>query len=195
MVTIVSSIVLTLDSDQEIITEYVASGSQRAATAFVRKYQKFVYSTALRYLKSFEDADDVAQEVFIKALNNIESFRFNSSLKTWLYRITINICSNYRRKKTIYSLFSHYDKQEILEDFTDNLTPDKSLENKEFERQFLDILSNLPKKQRETFALRYFDNLSYEEISKMLGTTVGGLKANYFQAVKKLAEHFKNIKA
>ncbi|MCX8010107.1 MAG: RNA polymerase sigma factor, partial [Ignavibacteria bacterium] len=65
----------------------------------------------------------------------------------------------------------------------------------ELERKFLDEISKLPEKQRETFALRYFDNLSYEEISKLLGTSVGGLKANYFQAIKKLSEKLKSEKS
>jgi RNA polymerase sigma-70 factor (ECF subfamily) len=68
--------------------------------------------------------------------------------------------------------------------------PDRDIQIKEFEERFLDALSDLPKKQRETFALRYFDEMSYEEISNVLGTSVGGLKANYHQAVKKLSAFF-----
>ncbi|MCS6807826.1 MAG: sigma-70 family RNA polymerase sigma factor, partial [Bacteroidota bacterium] len=70
-----------------------------AANEFVRTYQKFVYATALRYLKSSDDAYDAAQEVFIKALNNIKNFRGDSSVTTWLYRITINVCAGIKRKE------------------------------------------------------------------------------------------------
>ncbi len=180
-------------NDKEIITDYLTGNKEKAATAFVRKYQNFVFSTALRYLKSYDDADDAAQETFIKALNNLHKFRAESSLKTWLYRITVNICSNISRKKKILSVFKSYNEED--DDYfnipSTDKTPEELFENKEFEEVFLKILTKLPEKQRETFALRYFDELPYEEISKMLGTSVGGLKANYFQAVKKLADLLK----
>ncbi|MBM2815813.1 MAG: polymerase subunit sigma [Ignavibacteria bacterium] len=188
-----SSLTLVLDSDREIIQEYTATGSDRAATAFVRKYQKFVFSTALRYLQSYDDADDAAQEVFIKAFKNLNKFRGDSNVKTWLYRITVNICTNFARKRKLLSIFSHNKTdEEIFEIPATELLQDKQVESREFEENFLKLLKLLPTKQREIFSLRYFDNLSYEEISNMLGTSVGGLKANYFQAVQKIARHLKN---
>jgi len=181
---------LALNTDQDIINEYCSGDSNRAATLFVRKHQKFVYSIALRYLRSHDDADDATQEVFIRALKNLKSFRGESSIQTWLYRITINICSNLVRKRKFISLFSREDGSEIeLE--SDTISPQQHFENKDFEKHFERMLRQLPEKQRETFALRYFDELSYEEISKMLGTSVGGLKANYFQAVQKLTKLLK----
>ena len=85
--------------------------------------------------------------------------------------------------------------REDVEDFfsveSGELNPLQEVENKEFEKKFSLALSDLPKKQRETFALRYFDDLPYQEISNMLGTSVGGLKANYYQAVKKLGMYLK----
>jgi len=180
-------------NDKEIINDYLTGDREKAATAFVRKYQNFVFATAFRYLKSYDDADDAAQETFIKALNNLHRFRADSSLKTWLYRITVNVCANISRKKKILSVFKSYNEED--DDYfnipSTDKTPEEMFENKEFEEVFLRILAKLPEKQRETFALRYFDELPYEEISKMLGTSVGGLKANYFQAVKKLAELLK----
>lgn len=185
-----SSIALAISTDKEIIEEYVSGNSEAAATAFVRKYRKFVYSIALRYLKSADDADDAAQESFIKALGALKKFRGDSSLKTWLYRITVNVCANASRKKKFLSIFSREDGSEI-EFKSDFETPDKTLENKELFDEFYAALDKLPKKQRETFALRYFDELPYDEISNMIGTSVGGLKANYYQAVKKLAKFLK----
>lgn len=173
-------------NDTEIISEYCENKSELAATQFVRKYQKFVYSTALRYMNSHDDADDVSQEVFIKALDNLHKFRGDSSLQTWLYRITVNLSKNALRKKKFMSLLTNDKGEEILQ-IADYNMPDRSMENLELEKQFRESLTKLPFKQRETFALRYFDELSYNEISEMLGTSVGGLKANYFQAVKKLA--------
>lgn len=191
MITGVLTLALELDTD--IIREYTGGNREQAATAFVRKYQNFVFSTALRFLKSYDDADDAAQEIFIKALKSMDKFRGDSSLKTWLYRITMNVCTNMSHKKKLFGFFGSSDNEESEYDNVadDSPMPDRKIESEEFEETFLKALSKLPEKQRETFALRYFDEMPYEEISEVLGTSVGGLKANYFQAVKKLAEFIK----
>jgi len=164
-----------------------------AANTFVRTHQKFVFSTAMRYLKNREDAEDASQEVFIKALRNLKNFRGDSNIKTWLYRITSNLCSNILRKQKLRNMFSYGDDREDFYDIADgNISAQKKLEIEEFENKFLNSLNELPKKQRETFALRYFEEMTYEEISGVLGTSVGGLKANYFQAVKKLSKYLKD---
>lgn len=181
--------VLSLDEDLEMMRDYTERGSEAAATAFVRKHQNFVFSTALRYLQSYEDADDASQEVFIRALRNLDKFRGESNVRTWLYRITANVSANMRRKRKMLNFMrlDFSDEGEI--DFgTDEDTPYARIEKKEREEALLAVLLKLPEKQRETFSLRYFEQLSYEEISKILGTTVGGLKANYYHAVKKITE-------
>jgi RNA polymerase sigma-70 factor (ECF subfamily) len=184
-----NTLVLNITEDANIIQELLQGNSEIAATTFVRKYQKFVYTTCLRYLQDYDEADDASQEIFIKALRNMNSFRGQSSLKTWIYKISVNYCLSYLRKKSIKRIFQRYDSsnEEFLE-IADNNSPDKQLEFSEFNTRFLNALTKLPEKQRETFALRYFDDLTYEEISAMVGTTIGGLKANYFQAIKKLNE-------
>jgi len=192
------SLTLVLDSDKEILRELESGNNERGATAFVRKYQNFVFSTALRYLKSYDDADDAAQEVFIKALKNIKRFREESSLKTWLYRITFNVSSNMLKKRKVLSIFktsndSADDFDEEFYNMPDSLpNPEQIYMDNEYEERFLKLLMQLPEKQRETFALRYLEDQPYEEISKILGTSVGGLKANYFQATKKLASLLNN---
>ncbi len=182
---------MVLDNDPEIVEEYISGNRDRAANAFVRKYRNFVFSTALRFLENYDDADDCAQEVFIKALKALHKFRNESSLKTWLYRITTNNCINYKRKKKLVSFFRPESDDAYFEIPSRDMLPDEEIENREFEAKFLKALSELPKKQRETFALRYFDELPYSEISDMLGTSEGGLKANYYQAVQKLAKYLK----
>ena len=184
--------------DDEIISELKDGNYAKGSTAFVRKHQNFVYNTALRYLNSVEDAEDISQEVFVKALESIDNFRGESSIKTWLYRITKNFCLNQLRKKKINTIFSF---SSVEDDETDNrfkdenLLPDENMQNSELTKSFLAAVNKLPQKQRETFALRYFEDMPYGEISEILGTSVGGLKANYYQAVKKLAvelQEFKN---
>ncbi len=178
-----------LSSIQDIdVFESLDNGDvNRAATLFVRKYQKYVYSIALRYLKNEQDAEDAAQETFIRAIRYIHSFRRDSSLSTWLYTITHSICSTMSRKKKIQRFFGFDSEVSLEELMIEESTTDMILQNEDFEKEFQKILQKLPVKQRETFALRYFDDLTYDEISKILGTSVGGLKANYFQAVKKLS--------
>jgi RNA polymerase sigma-70 factor (ECF subfamily) len=166
-----------------------AESNSAAANEFVRKYQKFVYATALRYLKSSDDAYDASQEVFIKALKNIRSFRGDSSVTTWLYRITINVCSGMKRKEKVRQFVGLEAVEEVLPDR--RISPEQTTENNDFRARFDTLLQALPEKQRQTFVMRYFDELSYEEISKISGTSVGGLKANYFQAAKKLARLLK----
>jgi RNA polymerase sigma-70 factor (ECF subfamily) len=186
------SLLLTYENDSEIISEYVDNKSEVAANAFVRKHQKFVYATAFRYLKNESDADEAAQETFIKALSNLHKFKKKSSVSTWLYRIVSNISKNMLRKRKVMSIFTSSEDTQVFFNIASlEPLPDKQFENKELERQFLAALESLPAKQRETFALRYYEELPYEEISKMLGTSVGGLKANYYQAVKKLGKILK----
>lgn len=187
---------LAVIDEDELVDEIVYRNNDRAINQFVRSYQAFVIHTALRYLKNYDDADDVAQEVFIKALNSLPKFKKQSSLKTWLYKITVNMCQNELRKKKFMSLFSlkknNDDSDDDFFDVSSNEPhPDSILEFKETEAIFVKAYNRLPEKQRETFILRYFEEMPYEEISKLLGTSVGGLKANYFQAVKKITEELK----
>lgn len=172
--------------ESNLVFELQNEYSDSVATAFVRQYQKFVFALAYRQLQDYDDADDATQETFIRALKSISNFKGDSSLQTWLYRITVNVCHTARRKKKLRSFFS-FGNEEFEKEQSNAMLPDQQVENTEFTTQFFQLLEQLPDKQRETFCLRYFDELSYEEISEMLGTSIGGLKANYFQATKKLA--------
>lgn len=181
-----------MDIEFDLINEFITTRSEKSLNNIIKTYKKFVYATALRYIENYDDADDITQEVFIKVYNNLDKFKGNSSFKTWLYRITVNLSINFLRKKKIFRFFS-LDNKEINENFQiDFSTPDKVLEDKEFNTKFLSIIAKLPEKQRETFALRYYEEMPYEEISKLLGTSVGGLKANYHQAVKKITNMLKS---
>lgn len=187
-----NSLQLLIENDNDILKEYVSGNREIAATSFVRKYQKFVFSVAFRYLNNYEDAEDISQEVFVKALEKISNFRADSSLKTWLYRITANSCINNIRKQKLFSFLKFgAETKDLVKIESKELLPDEVMTSKELEKLFLSVVTKLPKKQRETFGLRYFDGLKYEEISEILGTSIGGLKANYYQAVKKIAYELK----
>ena len=185
---------LLYDTDQEIVNEYCESKSDRAANALIRKYSSFVYFTAFRYVKNQHDAQDISQDVFVKVLSKLHTFKNQSSLQTWIYSITANHSKNFLRKKSLRK-FLRIDK-EIAFDIEDKYqnTAQDNLETTESNQLLLKELENLPEKQREVFSLRYFEDLTYTEISKLLGTYVGGLKANYFHAVKKLSSKLGEIK-
>lgn len=168
--------------------------SERFSNQFVNEHKNFVYATALRYIKDYDDADDITQEVFIKALNSWSKFEHKSSVKTWLYKITVNMCLNYQKRSKFLTFFSKMDNETISSIKYDEHNAQENMESNEVFKRFNEELAKLPEKQRETFALRYFHELSYNEISELLGTSVGGLKANYFQAVKKLAGNLKDIR-
>ncbi len=184
--------VLKLEIDREILQQFAEGNAEQAALRLVKTYKNFVYLIAYRYLKNHDDAEDITQEVFIKALEKLRSFRLESTIKTWLYRITVNYSKNFLRKKALYSFFSIDKANEADEgfDIPDSTEP-TGIEYKELEERFLQTVANLPEKQREVFSLRYFDKLSFSEISKLLGTSVGGLKANYFHAIRKIADEMK----
>jgi len=188
-----SSNILAINNELTNIDEPATILDNKELNNFVRNYQKFVYHTALRYTKDYDLSEDITQEVFLKALKNINKFKNKSSIKTWLYRITINECKNQFRRKKLFNFFNFTSREEEgneIEDrvFISNTNPENQYLMKETELLFLKAYQELPEKQRETFALRYFDELSYEEISEILGTSIGGLKANYYQAVRKIAK-------
>ena len=186
---------IELTEDRDIIESIGNGQTETAARDFVRKYQKFVYATAYRYLQDFDDAEDAAQEAFIKAIRYLPKFRGDGSLQTWLYRIVVNVSISMLRKRKIRNMFDIIGKNingsKGIDIQDPNNNPQILLEGKETNEAFLRALDLLPEKQRETFALRYFEDMSYEEISNILGTSVGGLKANFYHAVKKLAKYIK----
>ncbi len=184
---------LSLASDEELIQEFRQGDRERAAAQFVRRYQRFVYSVAYRYLGRHEDAQDAAQEVFLRAFENLHRFQQRSSIRTWLYRITVRVALGMLRQQK-RSAWVHWNDafSEDEEPTSPSLSPEHIHERQEFEHYFHRLLQSLPEKQRETFALRYIEGLSYEEISRMLGTSIGGLKANYFLAVRKIAKALLN---
>lgn len=181
------------EEDLAIIGEYLQGDRERGATTFIRKYQRFVYSVVSRNLADRDDVDDGVQEVFIRALNGLNSFRGESKVTTWLYSIAIHVCKGIRRKKRTVRFFQFDSNEESYEEriADSELTPDKTLVAEDFMTRFMQMVTKLPERQKETFMLRHFDERSYEEISEMTGTSVGGLKANYFHAINKLGEMLK----
>lgn len=173
------------DKDFEYVRQFI-SGNENAFNLLVQKYQQKIYWHARRMLGNHMDADEVTQEVLIVLYNKLKSFNFKSSLYTWIFKITTNRSINQINKRKLKRfLFLEDSEYETLRD-TQDLIAD--IDNKEKLKKLDKVLQELPVKQREVFSLRNFDDLSYEEISEITGKTVGGLKANYFHALKKVTE-------
>lgn len=137
-----------------------------------------------------DDADDLTQEVFIKVHKNIGEFRQDSQLYTWIYRIATNECLNFlKRKKRRFFL----PLGDIEGELTAKLTSSDHISGDEVQIHLQKALLRLPQKQRLVFNMKYFDDLSYEEIAEITNTTVGALKASYHHAVKKIEEFLKGI--
>lgn len=133
-----------------------------------------------------EDANDLTQETFVKAWNNLHTFRGDSQVFTWLYRIATNECLNFLNKKRRRFFLPIADVQVELASKLDN---SDLVTGDEIQIKLQKALLKLPDKQRLVFNMKYFDEMKYEEISAVLGTSVGALKASYHLAVKKIEEY------
>ena len=151
----------------------------------IETYQKPVYQVIRRMVLIHEDADDLTQNTFIKAYKALDRFEGNSSLFTWLYRIATNESLTFLEKKKKRYFFSLDDHQEKLESYIDSSA---TLSGDEIQVKLQKCLLKLPDKQRLVFHLKYEEDLSYEEISKITGTSIGALKASYHHAVKKIEQ-------
>ena len=137
-----------------------------------------------------DDAKDIAQETFIRGWLGISGFRGDSQLFTWLYRIAVNLSLNHLRKEKLRS-FLRIDKgHEFIASSPEQFS--KKLDEDDINLIVDKAMQQLPEKQRITFMMRYYEEMSYEEMAKVLNKSVGGLKANYHHAVKKVQEYVKN---
>ena len=161
------------------------STKEAAFTRLVREYQEPLYWQIRRMVLVHDDADDVLQNTFIKAWSAIDSFRGESRLQTWLFRIAINESLNHlQKKKQVLSL------DQTEGGIADTLASDSYFDGDELQQQFQSAINKLPEKQRLVFNLKYFDEMKYEDMSDLLGTSIGALKASYHHAVKKILAFF-----
>lgn len=176
--------------DLELIQEF-RKGNEQAFNKLVLRYQEKVYWVVRRFIPDHDDANDVAQNVFVKAYQSLHSFKGESSFYTWIYRIAVNLSLNEIRRKKVRKIFSIDDERTVEPQSGDDL-PLEKMEKAELKVMIQKAIDRLPEKQKKVFILRYFEELPYEDISVILKTSVGGLKANYFHAVKKIGEMIKN---
>jgi len=176
-------------SDSDLVQD-VRDGKRQAFTELMRRYQERVYWVARRIVGNHADADDVVQETFVKAYLALGDFRGDSSFFTWIYRIAVNHSLNTVRKRQVMNYLRESELLSALLPSDDD--PSAGVEREELAGAVQRAVATLPEKQRAVFVMRYYDELSYEEIAKVLKTSVGGLKANYFHALRKVQEELRN---
>ena len=176
--------------DAELLQEFRnPSTKEKAFTAIIKKYQEKLYWHIRRMVVEHEDANDVLQNVFIRVWNGLENFREDSQLYTWLYRIGTNECLTFLEQKKRKSSVSLSDVEGSL---SNSIKADKHFDPNKLEWKLQLAMQQLPEKQRIVFNLRYYDEMPYEEMSKVLETSEGALKASYHHAVKKIEEFILN---
>lgn len=181
-----SFILMSELSDKEILELFAQTDTRNYAfNLLVRKYQERVYWHIRKMIIDHDDSNDVMQNVFIKAFKGLSNFREESQLFTWLYRIASNESLSYLSQKKRRFLLPLNDVEKELSMKVDAQAGPNALQ---IEIKLQKAILKLPEKQRLVFNMKYFDNLKYEEISAILGTSVGALKASYHIAVKKIEE-------
>ncbi len=172
-------------SDKEIVSMLRAEKKEQAFNALVQEYKERLYWHIRRFTCSHEDADDLLQETFIKIWGALDSFKGASSLFTWVYKIATNEAINFLRKKKVRSILQMESLENVL---WKKIDEDPYFNGNEVQRQLHKAIQKLPEKQRLVFNLRYFDELSYNEISEILNTSPGSLKASYHHAYVKIKD-------
>jgi RNA polymerase sigma-70 factor (ECF subfamily) len=170
--------------DAEILAKFQDEKTRNAAfNMLLHKYQQKIYWHIRRMVIDHDDADDITQDVFVKVWKNLPGFRNDAQLYTWMYRIATNECITFLNKKKQKNNVSlddvSYELAETLADST-YFNGDKA------QKKLQDALLTLPEKQRLVFNMKYYDDMKYDEISEVLGTSVGALKASFHLAVKKI---------
>jgi RNA polymerase sigma-70 factor (ECF subfamily) len=173
-----------LQEEQEFIQQLLSPKTQNQAfQRLIADYQRPLYNHIRNIVLNHDDTDDVLQNTFIKVFQNLKNFKGESKLFSWMYRIATNEALTFLKQKSKISGVS----SETLQNKTlDNLEADVFFDGNDIQIKLQKAIALLPEKQQLIFKMKYFEELKYEEISEILGTSVGGLKASYHIAVKKI---------
>jgi RNA polymerase sigma factor (sigma-70 family) len=176
--------------DKELLFQFHnAATKEKAFTAIINKYQEKLYWHVRRLVVDHDDANDVLQNVFIKVWKGLENFREDSQLYTWLYRIATNEGLTFLEQQKKRSTVSLSDVESGL---SNKVKADSNFDANKLEWRLQMAIQELPEKQRVVFNLRYYDEMPYQEMSRILDTSEGALKASYHHAAKKIGEFIKN---
>lgn len=177
-------------SDEELLEQFKNPATkEKAFEAILKKYQEKLYWHVRRMVIDHDDANDVLQNMFIKVWKSLENFREESQLYTWMYRIATNesltFLSNQKKRRSV----SIDDEDSTL---TNKLKSDTHFDANKLEWKLQLAIQSLPEKQKLVFSLRYYDEMPYDEMSKVLETSAGALKASYHHAAKKIEDYILN---
>lgn len=161
----------------------------KAFTTIIKKYQEKLYWHIRRMVVTHDDANDVLQNMFIKVWNGLQNFREDSQLYTWLYRIATNESLTFLEQQKRKAAVSFTDVEEGL---SNKIKADSNFDANRLEWKLQLAIQQLPEKQRAVFNLRYYDEMPYEEMSRVLETSEGALKASYHHAAKKIEDFILN---
>lgn len=177
--------------DETTIVHLLQDEETRSAafTDVVNAYKEPLYWQIRRMVTVHDDADDILQNTFIKAWNGLSSFRGDSKLSTWLYRIATNETLNFLERQRHPSIsLDDEESHAVL-----SLQSDPYFDGDETQQQLQEAINQLPPKQRQVFTMKYYQEMKYEDMSQVLETSVGALKASYHHAIKKISEFFNQI--
>jgi RNA polymerase sigma-70 factor (ECF subfamily) len=179
--------------DDRHILELISTeaGREKGFGLLMHQYQREVYWLIRRMVLNHEDANDLVQDTFFKVWRGLDQFRGESGLYTWVYRIAVNETLGFIRKKKLQSMLGYSAWEEGIAGALHN---DAFFRGDETQHRFQKALLRLPDKQRLVFNMKYFEEMTYEEISQIVGTSVGALKASYHHAVTKLEKSMTEIK-
>lgn len=175
--------------DESNLAKDLKSNKELAFKQLVKLYQESLYYHIRKIVINHDDTDDVLQNTFLKVWNNIDNFRQESALYTWLYRIATNEAITFLNSRKRRSWLSLQDTSDIL---MQSLQTDPYFDGEEIQIKLQKAILNLPDKQRIVFNMKYFDEMKYEDMSKILNTSVGALKASFHHAVKKIEDYLLN---
>ena len=171
-------------TEEQLVVELQSdSQKEQAFRKLVSTYGQRLYWHIRKMVLDHDDADDVLQNTFIKVYKHIDSFKADSKLYTWLYRIATNEAINFLNKKSRRSMVA---AEEVQQRALDKLEADVYFEGDAIQLALQKAIASLPERQRLVFNMKYFDDLTYEELSEILDVSVGGLKSSYHLAVKKI---------
>ena len=182
---------VTVSEDQLLLQLQDKETRNSAFRELVSLYKERLYWHIRNMVKDHDDTDDVLQNTFIKIFNNIEGFKGDSKLFSWMYRIATNEAINHLNQKARKLNINYEGLQEHL---VNNLESDVYFEGADIQLKLQKAIASLPEKQQQVFNMKYFEELKYREISDILGTSEGALKASYHIAVKKIEDFLKGIK-
>ena len=175
-------------TDSQILELFKGGQTQAAFNEIVKTYSERLYWHVRSLVCSHEDADDLMQDIFVKVWSSLPSFRGDSQLYTWLYRIATNEALNFLYKQKVRAALQFESLSENLER---KIEDDPYFNGNEAQMLLAKAIAALPKKQKAVFCMRYYQEMSYEDISEVLGTSVGALKASYHFAYEKIKQELK----